>query len=136
MTVDIIAVVLVAEIVQHFKPQLIQMHNYTPASGLSIKKDNWMVLNRYRPPLSTVWSLHVLCLRSVAYSLPHSSSGFVESGQSKSIYTLSIFFASNSISFEVSIIFVFFASVYHIHVLDYFGIVRQIVEIYEENQLL
>lgn len=31
---------------------------------------------------------------------------------------------------------VFFASVYHIHVLDYFGIVRQIVEIYEENQLL
>lgn len=84
------------------------MHNYTPASGLSIKKDNWMVLNRYRPPLSTVWLLHVLCLRSVAYSLPHSSSGFVESGQSKSIYTLCIFFASNSISFEVSIIFGFF----------------------------
>lgn len=55
---------------------------------------------------------------------------------SQKVYTLSIFFASNSISFEVSIIFVFFASVYHIHVLDYFGIVRQIVEIYEENQLL
>lgn len=31
---------------------------------------------------------------------------------------------------------VFFASVYHIHVLDYFGIVRQIIEIYKENQLL
>lgn len=38
--------VLVAEIVQHFKPQLIHMHNYTPGSGLSIKKDNWNVLNR------------------------------------------------------------------------------------------
>lgn len=48
--IDVIAVVLVAEIVQHFKPQLIHMHNYTPGSGLSIKKDNWNVLNRYQAP--------------------------------------------------------------------------------------
>ncbi|XP_056005765.1 sperm flagellar protein 1-like isoform X3 [Ostrea edulis] len=38
--------VLVAEIVQHFRPKLIQMHNYTAASAVSIKKDNWTVLNR------------------------------------------------------------------------------------------
>ncbi|XP_061184350.1 sperm flagellar protein 1-like isoform X2 [Saccostrea echinata] len=38
--------VLVAEIVQNFFPQLVQMHNYTPANATNQKKENWLVLNR------------------------------------------------------------------------------------------
>ncbi|XP_062569258.1 sperm flagellar protein 1-like isoform X2 [Saccostrea cucullata] len=38
--------VLVAEIVQNFFPQLVQMHNYTPASSTSQKRENWLLLNR------------------------------------------------------------------------------------------
>uniref|UniRef100_A0A8W8J1T8 CH-like domain-containing protein n=1 Tax=Magallana gigas TaxID=29159 RepID=A0A8W8J1T8_MAGGI len=40
--------VLVAEIVQYYFPKLIQMHNYTTASSSSQKKENWLLLNRYR----------------------------------------------------------------------------------------
>ncbi|XP_063433426.1 sperm flagellar protein 1-like isoform X2 [Mytilus trossulus] len=38
--------VLVAEIVRQYFPQIIQMHNYSPANSTPQKKENWNVLNR------------------------------------------------------------------------------------------
>lgn len=68
--INIVAVVLVAEIVQHFRPKLIQMHNYTAASAVSIKKDNWTVLNRYRarsPPSALFVSVRSIASWSFLY---------------------------------------------------------------------
>ncbi|XP_022255649.1 sperm flagellar protein 1-like, partial [Limulus polyphemus] len=41
---------LVAEVIQHFFPRLVELHNYTPANSSSQKKENWYMLNR--KPLS------------------------------------------------------------------------------------
>ncbi|XP_071483297.1 sperm flagellar protein 1-like [Diadema antillarum] len=38
--------VLMAEVVAHFLPRLVELHNYTPASSTKQKKDNWKTLNR------------------------------------------------------------------------------------------
>ncbi|XP_038599244.1 sperm flagellar protein 1 [Tachyglossus aculeatus] len=38
--------VLVAEIVKHFQPKLVEMHNYIPASSTDQKLSNWSTLNR------------------------------------------------------------------------------------------
>ncbi|XP_056005769.1 sperm flagellar protein 1-like isoform X5 [Ostrea edulis] len=38
--------VLVAEIVRHYIPQLVQTHNYTAANSSSQKRENWLLLNR------------------------------------------------------------------------------------------
>ncbi|XP_077351481.1 sperm flagellar protein 1 isoform X1 [Festucalex cinctus] len=38
--------VMVAEVVKHFFPKLIDLHNYTPASSTQQKLSNWNLLNR------------------------------------------------------------------------------------------
>ncbi|KAK7008718.1 sperm flagellar protein 1-like isoform X1 [Biomphalaria glabrata] len=38
--------VLVAEIVKHFLPKLVELHNYTPGNATPQKMQNWFLLNR------------------------------------------------------------------------------------------
>ena len=38
--------VMVAELLQHFLPKLVDMHNYSPANSSSQKMNNWGVLQR------------------------------------------------------------------------------------------
>lgn len=38
--------ILVAEIVRYYLPDLVEMHNYTPANSLQQKKANWGILNK------------------------------------------------------------------------------------------
>jgi hypothetical protein len=37
---------MVAEVIAHFVPRLIETHNYQPASGKRQKKMNWETLNK------------------------------------------------------------------------------------------
>jgi hypothetical protein len=37
---------LIAEIIRYYLPDLIEMHNYTPANSLQQKKANWGILNK------------------------------------------------------------------------------------------
>lgn len=39
-------VVMAAEVVKHFFPKLVEMHNYVPANSTQQKLSNWSVLNR------------------------------------------------------------------------------------------
>nr|XP_020828757.1 sperm flagellar protein 1-like isoform X4 [Phascolarctos cinereus] len=38
--------VMIAEIVKHFQPKLVEMHNYVPTSNTEQKLSNWSTLNR------------------------------------------------------------------------------------------
>ncbi|CAF1018709.1 unnamed protein product [Rotaria sordida] len=38
--------ILIAEIIRYYLPDLIEMHNYTPANSLQQKKANWGILNK------------------------------------------------------------------------------------------
>lgn len=38
--------VLAAEVVKHFFPKLVEMHNYVPANSMQQKLSNWTILNR------------------------------------------------------------------------------------------
>lgn len=38
--------ILVAEIIRYYLPDLVEMHNYTPANSLQQKKTNWGILNK------------------------------------------------------------------------------------------
>ncbi|KAK7493198.1 hypothetical protein BaRGS_00015535 [Batillaria attramentaria] len=38
--------VMVAEVVHHYFPREVQLHNYTPANAIKQKLDNWYLLNR------------------------------------------------------------------------------------------
>ncbi|XP_051838770.1 sperm flagellar protein 1-like isoform X1 [Antechinus flavipes] len=38
--------VMIAEIVKHFEPKLVEMHNYIPTSNTEQKLSNWSILNR------------------------------------------------------------------------------------------
>lgn len=38
--------ILVAEIIRYYLPDLVEMHNYTPANSLQQKKANWGILNK------------------------------------------------------------------------------------------
>ncbi|KAG8545457.1 hypothetical protein GDO81_020828 [Engystomops pustulosus] len=38
--------VLTAELVKHFFPKLVEMHNYVPANSTQQKLSNWTILNR------------------------------------------------------------------------------------------
>jgi hypothetical protein len=38
--------VAAAEVVQHFAPKLVELHNYSPANAVSQKLYNWNTLNR------------------------------------------------------------------------------------------
>ena len=40
-------IVLVAEIVKHFIPRLVELHNYNSYENKAKKKENWQILNRY-----------------------------------------------------------------------------------------
>lgn len=37
--------VMAAEVVHHFLPSLVEVHNYTPANAIQQKLDNWRTLN-------------------------------------------------------------------------------------------
>ncbi len=37
--------VLTAEVVHHFIPRLVELHNYSPANATQQKVDNWKTLN-------------------------------------------------------------------------------------------
>ena len=37
--------VLVAEVVHHFLPKLVELHNYSPANSTQQKMDNWRTVN-------------------------------------------------------------------------------------------
>lgn len=39
--------VLAAEIIKHYFPRIVEIHNYTPANAVKQKMDNWYLLNRY-----------------------------------------------------------------------------------------
>ncbi|ESO98401.1 hypothetical protein LOTGIDRAFT_214018 [Lottia gigantea] len=38
--------ILLAEIIKHYIPTLVELHNYTPASNTNQKMENWFLLNR------------------------------------------------------------------------------------------
>jgi len=38
--------VSVAELVKHFLPKLVELHQYTPSNGTQAKEKNWFHLNR------------------------------------------------------------------------------------------
>lgn len=42
----LIFAVMAAELVKHFFPKLVEMHNYVPANSTQQKHSNWSVLNR------------------------------------------------------------------------------------------
>lgn len=41
--------VLTAEIVHHFLPHLVELHNYSPANSSTQKMENWRTLNSNKP---------------------------------------------------------------------------------------
>ena len=41
-----LSVVMTAEVVKHFYPKLVELHNYTPAHSTQQKLSNWNTLNR------------------------------------------------------------------------------------------
>jgi len=43
---DVYFSVLVAEVVKHFHPHLVELHNYASAHAISKKSVNWHILNR------------------------------------------------------------------------------------------
>ena len=38
---------MIAEMIKHFLPHLVALHNFTPANATRMKLDNWNQLNRY-----------------------------------------------------------------------------------------
>jgi hypothetical protein len=38
--------VLIAEVIKHHVPKIIEVHNYPPASSVTLKNTNWITLNR------------------------------------------------------------------------------------------
>jgi len=54
-----------AEVLHHFYPKIVELHNYVGASSASKKKDNWITLNRkvfYKLGLSLPdWMIESLC---------------------------------------------------------------------------
>jgi len=51
---------LVAEVVKHYHPNLVDLHNYPAAQALGKKTTNWNILNRLR------W-IRLLCVDYVAF---------------------------------------------------------------------
>ena len=41
-----VTAVLVAEVIAHFLPRMVELHNYNAASSLAQKKVNWQTLNK------------------------------------------------------------------------------------------
>jgi hypothetical protein len=64
--------VLVAEIMHHFFPKMVEMHNYCPANSTGTKQCNWDLLNRYSTKslvfkASYYWFFH-LCVTEIQNS--------------------------------------------------------------------
>jgi hypothetical protein len=64
---------LVAEIIKHFLPNNIELHNYTPASSLDQKKANWAILN-----LKVFSKLGINLPDSIIGNICNSRPGFIE----------------------------------------------------------
>ncbi|XP_078284744.1 sperm flagellar protein 1 [Rhinoraja longicauda] len=65
--------VLVAEVVKHFLPRLIELHNYIPANATQQKLSNWQLLNRQVFP-----KLHFHISEEMLKKLVRSSPGIIE----------------------------------------------------------
>jgi hypothetical protein len=37
---------MTAELIKHYFPKLVEVHNYTPANSTKQKEENWYLLNR------------------------------------------------------------------------------------------
>ncbi|CAM9392742.1 unnamed protein product [Lampetra fluviatilis] len=66
--------VMVAELVKHFFPRIVEMHNYIPANSVQQKISNWNTLNR--KVLSKLCGMHVP--QDVVRSVTGCSPGVVE----------------------------------------------------------
>ncbi|XP_022098352.1 sperm flagellar protein 1-like [Acanthaster planci] len=69
MTRDFSDGVLVAEIVHHFVPKIVELHNYTPANSTQQKMSNWGTLNRKVFP-KLGFSVQEMVMRSICNSRP------------------------------------------------------------------
>ncbi|XP_074643995.1 sperm flagellar protein 1-like isoform X2 [Tubulanus polymorphus] len=69
MTRDFSDGVLVAEMIKHYFPRLVELHNYVPANATKQKEENWHLLNR-----KVLRKLHIELsedvIRSIALSRP------------------------------------------------------------------
>ena len=46
----LVTLVMTAELIKHFIPKLVELHNYTPANSTHQKLENWKTLNsKYNP---------------------------------------------------------------------------------------
>jgi len=89
--------VLVAEVVKHFCPHLVEIHNYTSAHSISKKSVNWHILNRWIEVFSSCkyltcdrkkWVFFHICLLHFAKSDCHWGRSVV----TYILYIFSIFF--------------------------------------------
>ncbi|XP_069741399.1 sperm flagellar protein 1 isoform X4 [Narcine bancroftii] len=65
--------VMVAEVVKHFLPKLVDMHNYIPANSTQQKLSNWQLLNR-----KVFFKLHFHISEETLKMLVKSSPGIIE----------------------------------------------------------
>ncbi|XP_051897537.1 sperm flagellar protein 1 isoform X2 [Pristis pectinata] len=65
--------VMVAEVVKHFLPRLVEMHNYIPANSTQQKLSNWQLLNR-----QIFSKLHFHISEEMLKKLVKSSPGIIE----------------------------------------------------------
>lgn len=79
------SVVMAAEVVKHFFPKLVELHNYTPAHSTQQKLSNWNTLNRQANlfVFQADGNKKILCLYDLA--LPHTLKGINKT----SVYSLS-----------------------------------------------
>ncbi|XP_048864408.1 sperm flagellar protein 1 [Brienomyrus brachyistius] len=63
--------VMAAELVKHFYPKMVDLHNYTPANSTQQKLSNWTILNR---KVFSKFNFHIPeeCVRKIACSTPGS----------------------------------------------------------------
>lgn len=52
--------VMAAEVVKHFIPRLVELHNYTPANSTRQKLENWRTLSSEY--IFTPWTLQYICV--------------------------------------------------------------------------
>lgn len=53
--------VLTAEVVHHFLPKMVELHNYSPANAVHQKVDNWRTLNSQLTLVFSLLSVILLC---------------------------------------------------------------------------
>ncbi|KAI5625049.1 sperm flagellar protein 1 [Silurus asotus] len=62
--------VMAAEVVKHFYPKLVEMHNYTPAHSTQQKLSNWNTLSRQKVFSKLNFSLPAETLKKITLSTP------------------------------------------------------------------